>query len=122
MRNLLEVNNLGIEFQLHEQGVVRAVDSVSFSVPPGKTVALVGESGSGKSVISQAIMGILPQSAKITRGEIKFSDLSDGASSESADSDSNTIDIAKLDPNAQAFRAIRGGRILMIFQDIISTN
>ena len=69
MPDLLNVNDLKVEFHVTE-GVVRAVNGVSFRVPAGKTVALVGESGSGKSVVSQAIMGILPKSAKITGGDI----------------------------------------------------
>ena len=68
MTDLLNVNDLQVEFHLAE-GVVRAVNGVSFRVPAGKTVALVGESGSGKSVVSQTIMGILPKSAKVTAGK-----------------------------------------------------
>ena len=110
MSNLLEVRELGVEFRLHDAGVVRAVDDVSFRVREGSTVALVGESGSGKSVISQAIMGILPKSARITDGEILFADPEFASSS-------SPQDIAKLDPNSRAMRAIRGGRISMIFQE-----
>ena len=72
--NLLEVRDLRVAFHLHAQGVIRAVDGVSFRVRPGSTVALVGESGSGKSVISQAIMGILPGAARIDGGQILFRD------------------------------------------------
>ena len=68
MTDLLNVNDLQVEFHLAE-GVVRAVNGVSFRVPAGKTVALVGESGSGKSVVSQTIMGILPKAAKVTGGK-----------------------------------------------------
>ena len=71
MPDLLNVNDLQVEFHMAE-GVVRAVNGVSFRVPAGKTVALVGESGSGKSVVSQTIMGILPKAAKVTGGEILF--------------------------------------------------
>ena len=59
MSNILQVRDLVVEFRAAE-GLIRAVDGVSFAVPEGKTVALVGESGSGKSVVSQTIMQILP--------------------------------------------------------------
>ena len=57
MSNVLRVRKLVVEFKAAE-GLIRAVDGVSFTVPEGKTVALVGESGSGKSVVSQTIMQI----------------------------------------------------------------
>ena len=71
--DLLTVRDLRVAFDLPE-GVIEAVRGVSFSVKPGSTVALVGESGSGKTVVSQAIMGILPKSARITGGSILFDD------------------------------------------------
>ena len=73
MTDLLNVRDLHVEFRVAE-GVIRAVRGISFRVRPGSTVALVGESGSGKSVVAQAIMGILPRPARITKGEILFSD------------------------------------------------
>ncbi len=73
MTDLLTVSDLAVEFRINE-AVIHAVDGASFRVPEGKTVALVGESGSGKSVVSQAIMGILPKPAKITGGRIMFRD------------------------------------------------
>ena len=73
MTDLLNVNDLQVEFHVSE-GVSRAVNGVSFRVPAGKTVALVGESGSGKSVVSQTIMGILPKAARVTGGEVIFTD------------------------------------------------
>ena len=63
MSNVLRVRDLVVEFKAAE-GLIRAVDGVSFTVPEGKTVALVGESGSGKSVVSQTIMQILPSSIR----------------------------------------------------------
>jgi peptide/nickel transport system ATP-binding protein len=64
---LLRVEDLEVQFQADE-GTIEAVRGVSFVVPRGRTVALVGESGSGKTVISRAILGILPQNARITAG------------------------------------------------------
>ena len=106
--NVLEVSDLRVEFRLHGQGALRAVDGVSFRVPHGKTVALVGESGSGKSVISQSVMGILPTVARISGGEIRF---------RADPGDAQGVDIAALDPGSAVMRAIRGGRISMIFQE-----
>lgn len=73
MHDVLTVSDLEVEFALHE-ATVQAVRGVSFRVPANRTVALVGESGSGKSVVSQAIMRILPRSATITGGQILFRD------------------------------------------------
>ncbi|GEO38145.1 peptide/nickel transport system ATP-binding protein [Skermanella aerolata] len=106
MTDLLNVRDLHVEFRVAE-GVIRAVRGISFRVRPGSTVALVGESGSGKSVVAQAIMGILPRPARITKGEILFSD----------PEFPKTIDIAKLDPESGKMRSIRGGNISIIFQE-----
>jgi peptide/nickel transport system ATP-binding protein len=107
MTNLLEVQDLKVEFKL-ERVTIRAVDGVSFRVPHRSTVALVGESGSGKSVVSQAIMGILPRAGRLAHGKILFADpLTPGG----------TVDIAALDPNGDTMRKIRGGRISIIFQE-----
>ena len=105
--NLLTVKDLHVAFDLPE-GVVEAVRGVSFSVKPGSTVALVGESGSGKTVVSQAIMGILPKSARMAGGSILFNDPENKA---------GAVDIAALHPNSRAMRDIRGGRISIIFQE-----
>jgi peptide/nickel transport system ATP-binding protein len=103
------VRDLRVDFHLHAQGMIRAVDGVSFRVRPGSTVALVGESGSGKSVISQAIMGILPGAGRIDGGQILFRD--------PAEDGGGLTDIAALDPDGPRMRAIRGGRISVIFQE-----
>ena len=69
---LLEVDNLQTHFFTRE-GVVRAVDGVSFEVEKGKTLGVVGESGCGKSVTALSIMGLLPQPpAKIVGGSVRF--------------------------------------------------
>ena len=107
MKDLLRVENLTVEFGVHE-GVLRAVDDVSFTIPAGGTLALVGESGSGKSVCSQAIMGLLPRTATIPSGSILFADPRDK---------SPAIDIAKLDRMGPEMREIRGGEISIIFQE-----
>ena len=104
MKDLLRVDNLTVEFGVHE-GVLRAVDDVSFKIPQGGTLALVGESGSGKSVCSQAIMGLLPRNATIKSGSILFDDPRTAAA---------PVDIARLDRTGPQMRAIRGGRISII--------
>lgn len=104
---LLRVRDLCIDFAT-AAGPLRAVNGLGFRVAPGASVALVGESGSGKSVTAQAIMGILPRVAKISSGEILFTDLS---------SPGESRDLAHLPPRDPAFRAIRGRRISMIFQE-----
>ncbi len=107
MSDLLQVRDLKVEFDLPE-GVIRAVNGVSFNVRAGSVVALVGESGSGKSVVSQSIMGILPDTARIAGGQILLSDpAADGA----------TVDIAALHPRSPEMRMIRGGRVSIIFQE-----
>ena len=99
MSNLLSVKNLTVEFTTPE-GVVRAVNNVSFDVPMGKTVGLVGESGSGKSVTSLAVMGLIPNPpGKITGGQILF----------------EGKDLVNISENEM--RKIRGNEIAMIFQE-----
>jgi peptide/nickel transport system ATP-binding protein len=69
---LIEFNNLSLSFA-GEQGRVRAVQDVSFTVHAGQTVGVVGESGCGKSVTAMSLMGLLPpQAARIDGGEILF--------------------------------------------------
>ena len=69
---LLEVNDLKTHFFTRE-GVVQAVDGVSFSLEKGKTLGIVGESGCGKSVTALSIMGLIPKPpAKIVGGEVLF--------------------------------------------------
>jgi peptide/nickel transport system ATP-binding protein len=96
---LLEVDNLVTEFATDE-GLVRAVDGVSFSVEPGATVGIVGESGCGKSVTALSIMRLLPQPmGRIAGGEIRF----------------QGQDLAQLPiPDMEK---IRGCRIGMVFQE-----
>jgi len=109
--DILRISDLRIGFTIH--GLARdVVKGVSLRVPAGKTVALVGESGSGKSVISQAIMGLLPRAGGITGGEILFRD---------PQSPETVVDIATLPAEGVGIRALRGGRIGMIFQEPMSS-
>jgi len=107
MTDILSVSDLMVDFRLHE-AVIHAVRGASFRVPENRTVALVGESGSGKSVVSQAILRILPSAATIRGGRIIFRDPKDqGIETE----------ITALDPDGPGMRAIRGGEISIIFQE-----
>jgi oligopeptide transport system ATP-binding protein len=96
---LLSVTDLTVRFQTHD-GVVHAVNGVSFELEEGETIGLVGESGCGKSVTNLAMMRLLPQPAgRIERGAVVF----DGT------------DITKI-PESE-MRDMRGRDIAMIFQD-----
>jgi peptide/nickel transport system ATP-binding protein len=114
--DILRVEDLRITFALHglaaDAPLNEVVKGVSFRIPSGRTVALVGESGSGKSVISQAIMGILPRVGMITDGKILFCD--------PANPDCN-LDLAQLSCDGNEYQALRGGRIGMIFQEPMSS-
>jgi peptide/nickel transport system ATP-binding protein len=102
MSMFLEVEDLHVQFNT-DDGVVRAVDGVTFGVDKGRTLAIVGESGSGKSVTSAAIMGLHnPKRTKIT-GSIRL----DGE------------EIATASP--ERLRELRGKRMAMIFQDPLSS-
>jgi len=102
---LLQVENLRTHIYLDE-GVVRAVNGVSFGLERGETLALVGESGAGKSVVAQSILRILPDNAKIEGGRILFSPNADPP-----------VDLAQLPPDGKRMQAIRGDAIGMIFQE-----
>jgi peptide/nickel transport system ATP-binding protein len=107
MNNLIEVRELSLEFDV--RGLrVPVLDRVSFRIRPGTTVALVGESGSGKSVTAQALMGILPGNGHITHGSMLLAGEEAGAA---------PIDLATLPPDGTGFRALRGRRMSMIFQE-----
>jgi peptide/nickel transport system ATP-binding protein len=97
---LLEVRDLRVHFDT-DDGVVKAVDGVNFSLDRGQTLGIVGESGSGKSVTNLAIMG-LARGGRIT-GEVLF----------------EGRDLLKL--HQSELREIRGKEIAMIFQDPLSS-
>ncbi len=110
MENLLEVDDLDITLSA-DQGTVEVIQSVSFSLAPGKTLALVGESGCGKSVTAATILRLLPRELNITRGSIRFR----------PKGGDDVIDIAKMAPRGAAIRALRGNDIAMIFQEPMSS-
>ena len=97
MSELLEVRDLTVHFTT-EDGLVEAVDNVSFSVRPGEILGVVGESGSGKSVTAHALLRLIRPPGRIVRGEIRF----EGA------------DLLAL-PEAR-MGAVRGARIALVFQ------
>jgi len=111
MSDLLRVEDLHVRFAT-PGGFLEAVKGVSFRIPAGATVALVGESGSGKSVVSQSILRILPRNGAITRGTIRFAD---------PRLDGEIVDLVQLPADGDAMRAIRGGRISIIFQEPMSS-
>jgi oligopeptide transport system ATP-binding protein len=97
--NLLEVKNLRTYFET-DDGVVKAVDGISFDLKRGQTLGIVGESGSGKSVTNLSIIRLIPDPpGKIVSGEVLF----------------NGNDLLLV--SNEAIRKIRGRRIAMIFQD-----
>lgn len=107
-RPLLEVKNLCVDFSDKK---IRAVENVCMKIFPGEFVALVGESGCGKTLTASAIMNVLPQSAKISEGEILFAD------AEKNSQDENSFSTNILELNEKSRREISGKNISMIFQD-----
>jgi len=100
--SLLEIEDLAVHFDT-DDGVVKAVDGVSFSVDAGETLGIVGESGCGKSVANMTILGLTrAPNAKIS-GRISF----DGR------------DLLHVDP--EELRSVRGNDIAMIFQDPLTS-
>jgi peptide/nickel transport system ATP-binding protein len=95
---LLQLNNVKLDFHTYA-GEVKALDGVSFVVRKGEAVGLVGESGCGKSVTALTIVGLLPENATVTEGEILLGDR-------------NLLKITN-----QEMRKVRATQIAMVFQD-----
>ena len=107
MAKILQVSDLVTKFYTLD-GVVNAVNGVSFELEEGETLAIVGESGSGKSVTMMSLLGLIPcPPGKIEGGQALFS------------SEEGTRDLLQLP--ADELRDIRGGQIGFVFQDPIST-
>ncbi|MGI9597731.1 MAG: ABC transporter ATP-binding protein [Acidimicrobiales bacterium] len=99
---LLEIDNMHVEFRI-EDGTVKAVNGLSYSLTAGETLAILGESGSGKSVSAQAVMGLIDSPpGYITEGSVRF----------------RGRELLTMEPAER--RAIRGEHIAMIFQDALS--
>ena len=96
--HLLEVRDLHTEFP-SDEGVVRAVDGVSFHIDRGETLGIVGESGSGKSVTVMSVMRLIRPPGRIVGGEVLF-----------RDRDLSTLSERQME-------SVRGEQIAMIFQD-----
>ena len=103
---LLSVSNLSVRFHTDE-GLVTAVDDLSFTLQPGQTLGIVGESGSGKSVSTKALMRLLPDYAAIDPSSRILYQTKKGS----------YVDIARLNTHGKALNQLRGGEIAMIFQE-----
>ena len=97
---MLEVKDLQTEFKI-EQGIVRAVNGVSYTVDEREIVGVVGESGCGKSVSQLSVMQLIRSPGRIAAGEVWF----------------EGKNLLEYEPNGPEMRAIRGGKISMIFQE-----
>lgn len=104
MEPLLSVRDLHVTFQLDE-GVVRAVDGVSFDVQPGQVLGIVGESGCGKSVTMRAILHLIDRPGRITGGEILYRQ------------EAGVVNLTRLPPRGAQMRALRGADIALIPQE-----
>lgn len=103
MHPILDVNNLTVDFR-SEEGLIRAVSDISFSVQPGEVMGLVGESGSGKSVTSKTIMRLMPGNALISPN-----------SWVTLNHNGQNHDVLKL--KGKALNMVHGGVVSMIFQE-----
>jgi peptide/nickel transport system ATP-binding protein len=102
---ILEVTDLRTHFRT-DDGMLPAVDGVTFSIRRGRTLALVGESGCGKSVTSYSILRLIEPPGRIVSGRIMLNSLRAGR-----------IDIAQLADDDEQLYHVRGGLVSMIFQE-----
>jgi peptide/nickel transport system ATP-binding protein len=104
-RHALSVRDLVVDF-VQDTGTIRALDGVSLDLHAGRVLGVVGESGCGKSITARAILRLIDRPGRIASGRVL---LDPGASDEQ--------DLSALDPEGRAMRAVRGGRIGLIFQE-----
>jgi len=109
---VLQVEDLRTYFYT-EEGEIRAVDGVHFSLYPGRTLAIVGESGCGKSVTSYSLLRLIRKPGHIVGGRVL---LRHPGNAEGA----GALDLLSLPDEATELHTIRGGRISMIFQDALA--
>ena len=112
---LLSVRNLHTYFA-QDEGTVKAVDGVSFEMNERATLGIVGESGCGKSITARSILRIVDRPGRIVEGEIWFR--RPGANGERG---GRAVDLAKLAPDSEEMRSIRGAEIALIFQEPMSS-
>jgi oligopeptide/dipeptide ABC transporter ATP-binding protein len=125
MLPLIKIENLHVSFPL-ENGVVNAVQDVSFSIPRSHTVGLVGESGCGKSMTGLSLLQLVPPPGRIQSGRILFHAPASVPVPSSpplslSQSPRLPLDIATMSPRGDAIRELRGGQIAMIFQEPTSS-
>lgn len=108
MNKVLEVRDLRTYYYTYE-GVLKAVDGISYSIMQGQTLGIIGESGCGKSASSQSILRIVPSPGKIVGGQILLYDREQP--------EKEPQDLTQMDPGGKEIRKIRGSRISMIFQE-----
>ena len=103
---LLEISGLKTVFPT-DDGIVNAVNDVSFKIDRGQTVGVVGESGCGKSITGLSLLQLVPSPGRIEAGEIQFYRNGEEA----------PLDIAQVSPKSELMREIRGNEIAIIFQE-----
>jgi oligopeptide/dipeptide ABC transporter ATP-binding protein len=110
---LVQFKGLKTYFHLSE-GTVRAVDGVHITIHRGETLGIVGESGCGKSISAYSLLRLVQHPGKIEAGEILFHKTpKDDPNSQQVE----VIDVAKLDPDGDVIRHLRGNYISMVFQE-----
>jgi peptide/nickel transport system ATP-binding protein len=106
---ILSVRDLKTWFH-QDEGIVRAVEGVSFDLEPGRTLGIVGESGCGKSVTARSILRIVEAPGRVESGQILLKK-----------ADGRLVDLVQLDGQGREMRAIRGGEVGYVFQEPMSS-
>lgn len=107
--DILTVDDLKTYF-FTDEGILKALDGVSFTIGKQETLGVIGESGCGKSVTAQSILRIVPPPGRIVGGTAQLY-------TGNATNGSNSVDLLQMNPTGEEIRAIRGQAISMIFQE-----